>query len=658
MKAFLSYKKSLGAWSLITLLFSCDYLDVVPENVPTVDHAFSSRTEAQNYLYGCFSFMPQTANMTANPALLGGDEIWTLEDVYGASGYTRLRHIAMGDQGTVNPYCNYWASKAMGGDLLGGTPLWTALSDCNIFLENIHKPYDLADEDRDRWTGEVKFLKAYFYFWLFRMYGPVPVIKENLPLDATGDEVQRYREPVDSVVNYICQLIDEAVPALPMTIENAMDEMGRPTKAIALSLKAQTLTYAASPLFNCNEDYAGFKDSRGTQLFPQDNGEEKAKWERAAKALEDAIEAAHEAGHALYDFHATQYAPLLDEKTILSMQVRGAVTERWNPEIIWGSSVVNSSTTLLQRFCTPYFQSQNSPGSSGLRCHAPTLTAVEQFYTKNGIPIEDDADWAGVDPMGLRTATADDRQYIRQGFQTINLHFDREARFYGAVSFDCGTYYGNQRISGDNTSNPAYMWITEMKAGQLNGMPGANRYSITGYICKKLLHYQSTVPDNSSGFSVYNYAFPIIRLADLYLMYAEVLNEVKSTPDAAVYEYIDLVRARSGLAGVVESWRDHAVTGMKDKPLSQDGMREIIRRERLNELAFEGVRFWDLRRWKLAKEYMNQPILGMNIMGANATDFYQVTEIFPLKFENKDYLWPISTSVLVKNPNLVQNPGW
>jgi hypothetical protein len=171
-----------------------------------------------------------------------------------------------------------------------------------------------------------------------------------------------------------------------------------------------------------------------------------------------------------------------------------------------------------------------------------------------------------------------------------------------------------------------------------------------------MLHFRSSVPDNSNSFSQWRYAFPIIRLADLYLMYAEALNETLPAPTDEVYYYIDMVRERTGLRGVVESWRDYSSD--PEKPLNQDGMREIIRRERLNELAFEGARFWDLKRWKLAKEYMNRPIRGLNIRGSTPEDFYQETEIYPLKFETKDYLWPIRQRVLLTNRRLVQNPGW
>jgi hypothetical protein len=232
-------------------LFSCDYLDVVPENIPTIEHAFRTRTEAQNYKYGCFSYMPDAGNMAVDPAMLGGDEIWISWNAQGVSPV--LRGIIAGEQGTANPLANYWTSERNDRTNVA-RPLWTGISDCNIFLENIDKPFDLKDYERDKWIGEVKFLKAYLHYWLFRQYGPIPLIRENNAMDAGSGAVQQYREPVDSCVNYIASLLDEAAALLPLTVEDFASEQGLPDRCIALALKAELLTLAASPLFNCNPD--------------------------------------------------------------------------------------------------------------------------------------------------------------------------------------------------------------------------------------------------------------------------------------------------------------------------------------------------------------------------------------------------------------------
>ncbi|MDR0700789.1 MAG: RagB/SusD family nutrient uptake outer membrane protein [Tannerella sp.] len=634
-------------FSILTV--SCaDYLDVVPDNITTVDHAFKSRYQTERFLYGLFGSLPEFANPGSNPAMMGGDEIWYSVDGDGLS--RTLWYIPQGGQGTNAPLANYWASRQTSYSLNGGKPLFTVLRDCNIFLENVHLPFDLMEDERIRWTGEALFLKAFYHFWLFRMYGPIPLIKENVEISAVQNEVRPYREPVDEVVDYIVALLDSATAKLPLSIEDIVNDMGRPTKATALAVKAQVLTLAASPLFNgteeggANPDYLNVVDRRGVHLFPQTYSAEK--WQKAAQALKEAIDMAGAAKHRLYDFRITNANLVagLNEKTILAMQVRGAATEKWNDEIIWGDS--RSNTNALQSACQPQLNTIHDGGGISAN-YAPPQRMAEQFYTKNGIPIEEDKDWVNIDPMETTTATGDDKFYIKEGYSTFKLYFNREARFYGALIFAGGTLYGNGRTMDND------LWITDYFRMPSITDGNFQRKSITGYLCKKLLNFKSAIPLTNTSFTQERYAFPIIRLADLYLMYAEALNEING-PNAEVYEYIDAIRQRTGLDGVVESWRDHALD--PSKPSTKAGMRAIIRHERLNELAFEGSRFWDLKRWKLAETVFNsKPIRGLV---RDENENVTLRELYPLEYTSKDYLWPIKESNLANNPNLVQNPGW
>ena len=148
----------------------------------------------------------------------------------------------------------------------------------------------------------------------------------------------------------------------------------------------------------------------------------------------------------------------------------------------------------------------------------------------------------------------------------------------------------------------------------------------------------------------------LLRLADLYLMYAECLNESKSAPDAEVYEYIDKVREHAGLEGVVESWEKYS--RIPNKPKTKEGMREIIQRERDVELCFESKHFWDVRRWKKAVTEVTGPILAWNVDASKENEYYQIITLANLKFTTKEYLWPIKTNTIRVNTNLVQNPYW
>lgn len=88
-------------------------------------------------------------------------------------------------------------------------------------------------------------------------------------------------------------------------------------------------------------------------------------------------------------------------------------------------------------------------------------------------------------------------------------------------------------------------------------------------------------------------------------------------------------------------------------------MRDIIQQERLIEFAFEGKRFWDIRRWKRASEEFNKDISGWNYLGDEDSEYYQIRTLNQQRFVSpRDYLWPLSENTLLQNPNLVQNPGW
>ncbi|TKG96409.1 RagB/SusD family nutrient uptake outer membrane protein [Puteibacter caeruleilacunae] len=623
-----------------TLLTSCsEYLDVVPDDVATLDHAFQNKNEAKNFMHGCYSYLPNFTHIDQNPGLITNDEFCLFETAERAEYYGW--EIARGFQNTNDPYINFWDGKK------GGAPLFRGIRDCNIFLENIDVPYDLEPYEKNQWISEVTFLKAYYHFLLMKLYGPIPIVRENLAISEDTDIVSRYREPIDDVVSYIVSLIDESLPNLLGTIEDPLVDQGRITKSIALAIKAKVLTFAASPLFNGNEDYIGFVDNRGVELI--NTTYDPNKWQLALNALEEAIEFCHTSGHSLYNFVPPVFAGNLSDSTIIAMGTRGAVTEKWNQEIIWGDSDSDPGP-LLQWLCHPAFSVLHGGGKVGSTL-APSLNIVEQFYTNNGVPIDEDIAWEGKDIYGTRTATSEERFYIEPGYETVNLHFDREPRFYGNICFDGGTLYGNGRINDDTQ-----LKVTKFRVGGASAIPASSRYSNSGYLVKKLIHYQTSIGDNESVLNTYRYVFPIVRLADLYLLYAEVQNEVKAQPDADVYKYIDMVRERSGLKGVVESWTNFS--NQPDKPTTKDGMRSIIQQERMIEFAFEGVRTFDINRWKRAEEFMNKPIRGWSVFEENVDLFYTMEEKYKADFTLKNYLWPIKQGTLLKNTNLLQNPGW
>lgn len=620
----------------LACLCACkNYLNVVPDNIATIDNAFTMRAEAEKYLFTCYSYLPAEGNPEINPAFMAGDEYWMF---YPVTNFNDIGwQIARGNQNIVNPRLDYWNGEN------GGKPLYEGLRDCNIFLENIDKVIDLEPFMKTRWVAEVKFLKAYFHFWLLRMYGPVPIIEKNLPISSSAEEVKVIRQPVEKVAAYIVQLLDEAAKDLPPVIQNETSELGRITQPIALAIKARVLLTMASPLFNGNPDYAHLQHEDGTPLFnPTYNAE---LWANTAKACKEAIDACHSAGIKLYHFNNAFYD--LSDTIKTQMSIRNSIGEKWSSELVWGST--NSRAGTIQRTAMPRLDPSRIINEQTLGQLAPTMKMAELFYTDKGVPINEDRTWNYASRYSLRTATADDRYYIKEGYQTAALHFDREPRFYADLAFDGAIWYGQGRYEDDDT------WHVECKKGQTSSRKGAGRYSITGYFSKKLVNWNFIIQDGQN-LSVEEYPWPVVRLADLYLMYAEALNEANG-PGQEVYRWINEVRTRAGLGSVEESWAKYS--NQPGKYTTKEGLRSIIHRERMIELAFEGHRFWDLRRWKEAARAVNGPVRGWDVEQEEAAAYYREKTLFNQSFiAPRDYFWPLKENDLVVNRKLVQNPGW
>ncbi len=660
---------------LVVILSGCNnFLDILPDDKAELKDAFKDKYNAEKYLFTCYNSLPNYVTPTNTLGLSGGGDIIYSERNTGgglSSGPPAPMMAFLKGNNTTNPFMNFW-------DGLNGAPrnLWEGIRHCNIFLESIlvenGGPRDLDEFLRARWIAEAKAIKAYLHFYLFQLYGPIPIIDEAVPISEKGDKVNVYREPTDKVVDYIVNTLDEAIVDLPTMSElDVVSEFGRFTKTIALSIKAKTLVLGASPIFNNNNYYSGYKDKRGVELFPVGNKTER--WERALEAVDIACRSAEAEGaiihittdggnNAIRGINMTN----INDTTKMMVSLRQAVTESWNPEVIWA---INESTTMLQRWSTmlsndEWFNLAGSGGSDIGQRHAPTLNVVEQFYSSNGIPIDEDADWEnnGWYQKRYNTQLPDDehsKYFVKRGQETAILHFNRSLRFYASVGFDGGIWEGREKSLTEASFPNMYR---HMGSGYKHAETYGG-YPYSGYLAKKLSHLKTTYTESRITLIREDYSFPIIRLADMYLLLAECLNEVggpekTDSKGQNAFFYLDLIRARSGMEGVVDSWSKYALNRYKTKPNDTNGLRDIIRQERMNELAFEGHFYYDVRRWLIAEEMFNKPILGWNKDGENKKDFYNIRVLLVPRFSMKDYLMPIRTNSLLQNPNLVQNPGW
>ena len=304
------------------LLASCnDYLDVVPDNTQEVTALFNRIETAYNALATCYHYIPEYDN-TYSVLGMSDEMIMNIDRV------TNGKRAVLGMLNADNPYMSYWYGpynmKNDGGDYRAPceASLFIPLRICNTFLNNIGRVPDMTQSEISRWSAEVKFLKAYYHFLLFSQYGAIPLIRKETTLDITDADNVVVREPVDTVVNYIVGLLDEAVNALPMRIINT-SELGRIDQVICKSFKAKVLLYAASPLFNNNPLYYTLENNDGTKLFPQDNKEaERQKWERALAAYEDALEACRVAKIHLFRYPASDYPKTIDARNFSNDSIR------------------------------------------------------------------------------------------------------------------------------------------------------------------------------------------------------------------------------------------------------------------------------------------------------------------------------------------------
>ncbi|TAM94077.1 MAG: RagB/SusD family nutrient uptake outer membrane protein [Chitinophagaceae bacterium] len=634
------------ALKILLVAFTCSfmgackkYLNVTPDDVATLNSSFANANETEAYLYGCYANLQSLSDIRRNPGFTSSGEVifpidlsdkTTLGGAGGDDGFNVMRGL----QNSQNPLMNYWDGYNM------GLNLWQSIRMCNTFLANVNTPPDLPAYKKTRWIAEAKFLKAYYTFWLIRMYGPIPIADVALPVNASSDEVRLKQQPVDSCFNYVVDLLDEAIPDLPPIIQNPAAEDGRITAVIALAVKAEVLATEASPLFNGNPDYASFKNKDGESLFS--TTADPSKWQRAADACKAAIDAAAASGAQLYQLRATGNIVHMSDTTRQLLTLQGAFTDSWNPEQIW---------TLNPYFGWQYMASPRVTADAASNVFAVysnfsvPIGEAELFYTNHGVPIDEDKAWDYTNRYQIEDGDSANAYYIKYGYPTAKDNFDREERYYADVAFNGGIWFGS---GNTDDNNPNYINAVNGPAAPSDHL----RYNATGFWAKKLVPYQTAFGQTSTQ---QNYSWPFIRLTGLWLLYAECLNEVNG-PGPEVYSWIDKVRARAGLEGVVASWAKYSK--YPNKPLTKDGLREIIHRETRIELAFEGQAGWDLRRWKELQGVLTNPFQGWNVFDRTTSGYYHLRTVYQPVFGLKDYLFPIQDYDLLINPNLVQTPYW
>lgn len=612
---------------LILLAFcisSCNYLDVVPTSKATEEDIFKTAAQAKNFRFNMMTFMPNLIGHRWCPDPLGGDDFTccarsTAYYFTGKSIYYNMENPSM-------TYFGYWAPCARAGGV--NYDIFRGIRYAYYFLEHIGDIPDATEENKRHYEGDAWFTIAYYHETLLEYYGPTILIKRYIPFDSDlGEEVTPSRASYDECVNFICSCYDKAIQMLPATLPEA--EWGLPTAAAAAAYKARVLMWAASPLVNGNKDYADFKNKDGKQLISQEY--DKEKWARAMQASKDAIDIAEKNGYRLY---TTRKDDSLTPFEQASEDYRCTFTEKdWNGEEYLFAKGDDDGMWNLNMYSHPRAAMGNQRAWRATM--VPTMEAVEMYYTKNGLPLD-------VDPL-----TKDlDLYSVAPGDSTALLHRNREPRFYGTIGFDRGKFCSESKV-----------FTLYCRAHELHGYisPTTEYQTCTGYFCQKWCRKSDYYDvERDECITVIN-AYPYIRLAELYLNYAEADFEYSGKLSAYGLECLNKVRTRAGLPNFEDSWT--IVGGMP----TGDYMRKILHQERSIEFLFEGRRYHDIRRWKEAEQIFSTQMVAWNVTGSTMEDFYKLTPVeveTERCFYKKNYFLAIPQQEINKNPNLVQNPGY
>lgn len=629
----------------ILLLPGCNYLDMVPEkDIETIESLFEQRTKVENWWKGLYSELNMIfANFRVNVAYLGADEFVTCQALYSDAIYNLdgLK-VADGLQMSQNPYGSIWYR------------MYVIIRNCNIFLENVDRTYDMTEEDRNWWKADVKALKAYVYFELVRHYGPICLVPQNMPVNLPVKDYQLPRQHVDTCFKEIVNLLDEAMEYLPKHGQRVSNYGNTFSLEGAYALKAKVLLYAASPLFNGNAFYSDFKNKNGELLF--NSTYDRNKWLLAAEAADKAAQMCEDGGRSLSGGSTGKKTDLLN----VMSDVERSMFSRFNNEeyLIEWKYPATFHEFILPRLIGDDVNFENQ----ALGCLSPSMKMVEMYYTENGLPIDADISWNYSNRYKLGSESSPDYEgVIPLNTSVVNLHLRREPRFYASIAGD-RMYW--QR--GTNTAETDYNLLVKAHKGE---EPWGTQYdfiisnswqNINGYWLKK--HLFSWIQTLGYGSSLQgNETAAIIRLAEVYLMQAEAWNEYLDAPDSRVYDPIDKVRERAGIKPVREAWGSYS--NNPTKVTTKAGMRDIIQQENNIEFAFEGHRYWNLRRWLIAHQAMNEKQYGWNVLGTTDQAFYNY-ETGPIVVWSKnkfiaprDYLDPIDAEEILIS-GMVQNPGW
>jgi starch-binding outer membrane protein, SusD/RagB family len=564
----------------LLILAGCGYLDETPYDWANPESVFTSENNYTRPVNQAYSYIQGGFNRISS-AFLDAATDDGMCTVNGSS----IHRLSRGFVTSSNAIEGCWNQSYQG--IRQALYVQKNLMEQPLVLNN--KTEDQVLQIKLVYCGEMYALRALYEFDLLRHYGGYPIINKYYSLD--DPEIAKIgRNKFEDCVANILSLCDSAAKYLDVEPIGGTGGYGRMTKGMAMAIKAKTLVYAASPLFNQpgnSNPLIGYTGAADADV--------KARWEAAAAACNDVINLKKASGALKYTLYANY------EKLFVTCP---------NDEYIVFNAASKSNG--LENSQYPPSISKSSGGGT-----VPTQEFVDAFSMANGT------------------------DYVRSTPST--QYTGRDPRFNVIVGYN-GSAYGPRGTIYSKTGTGA-------TADALNAV--VNKSTNTGYYLRKFL-------DTNVNFSIANPAttfhlFPIIRLADIYLLYAEAMNQAYGV-DADPKGY--LLTARGAVLKVRLRAGFTAADSYLNGVVNQQQMMDKIKNERRIELAFEEQRYFDLRRWMDGGK-LNQPVSGIRIDDNGVSKNYSYFVVDEQRrFDAKMYLHPIPLSELKISPNLAQNPGW
>lgn len=616
--------------ALLCFVSSCDYLGVSDQlagGLQNTEQVFDNVSYTKRWYANVFAGIPDYSGI--NSVNVGAfKNPWTGMCDELVVGYGNSSKYNNSDRNAAN----------MGFHRYGDC--YKYIRQANIFLQKAHpimttgtQGDQLLEDELTQMKANVRFMRAFYHYLLFEQYGPIILVKDKI-YNATEDQ-DVPRNTVDEVIEYIdSELTAVASELTQEPIFEDKDYRAWPTKGVALAVRAKLWLYAASPLLNGGyREALSVTNPDGTRLFPDYDA---GKWEKALAACKDFIDYAEAGRYELYKEYKDDNGAVIDpDKSVYNL------FQKYTHEIIWATANNDwggMNGDAFDRRIAPRCE-KNGLGSTGV-----TQELVDAFYMKDGFPVSATAylpQSTLYQEEGYGTYKDQNDNFSKKytNVTVSNRYLNREPRFYNTVFFN-----GRQWPVSCNQ----VLFYNGGNSGVQEGQA-----TMTGYMLFK--RFNRSVSLTNPGVASQFRPSIIFRLADFYLMYAEAANEVNPN-DARVLKYLNLVRERAGLPDI--ETLNPAIRG------NQELQRAAIQRERQIELATEGQRYFDVRRWMIADKNgegrQNGYVHGMNVRGESndKEDFNHIVEASQIVFNRKMYLYPMPDSEMRKTKNLVQNPGW